>query len=233
MTQQPLINLLKQSLADHKLSRDERRQLRDGSAALGPGDAAGLRTAAFELIREGIEDATVLAKLNWLEDVLKAVMPANPGNSAAEVASAWFSPGQNCPAKIRELIGTARRTIDICVFTITDDRLTDAVIDAHRRGVSVRIITDNDKAADLGSDAARLRDAGIGLRIDRSQFHMHHKYAIFDGKLLLNGSYNWTRGAAEQNEENFMVLSQPALIDRYTSEFRILWDSLLDDQLPG
>ena len=27
--------------------------------------------------------------------------------------------------------------VDICVFTITDDRLSDAIVAAHRRGVAV------------------------------------------------------------------------------------------------
>lgn len=126
------------------------------------------------------------------------------------------------------MIASTRKTLDICVFTITDDRLTIAVMDAHRRGVQVRIITDNDKAADLGSDADRLRDCGVRLRIDRTQYHMHHKFAIFDRSLLLNGSYNWTRGAAEQNEENFLVLSHRPLITRYQEQFDALWDSLPD-----
>ena len=30
----------------------------------------------------------------------------------------------------------------------------------------------------------------------RRDGHMHHKFAIFDGERLINGSYNWTRGAA-------------------------------------
>ncbi|MFN6312385.1 MAG: phospholipase D-like domain-containing protein [Planctomyces sp.] len=44
-------------------------------------------------------------------------------------------------------MATARNSIDLCVLTITDDRLTDSVLAAHQRGVSIRIITDNDKAA--------------------------------------------------------------------------------------
>lgn len=57
---------------------------------------------------------------------------------------------------------------------------------------------------------------------------MHHKFAIFDSQLLLNGSYNWTRGAAEQNEENFMVLNNRSLTTRYQEQFDSLWNSLQD-----
>ncbi|MCA9056002.1 MAG: endonuclease, partial [Planctomycetaceae bacterium] len=50
----------------------------------------------------------------------------------------------------------ARETVDVCVFTITDDRITRAILDAHRRRVRIRILSDDDKSGDLGSDVERL-----------------------------------------------------------------------------
>ncbi|MFN5731288.1 MAG: phospholipase D-like domain-containing protein [Planctomyces sp.] len=63
----------------------------------------------------------------------------------------------------------------------------------------------------------------------RAWFSPHdglHKYAIFDRNLLLNGSCHWTRGAAEHNEENFMVLNYQPLVMRYLEQFEILWNKL-------
>ncbi len=116
-----------------------------------------------------------------------------------------------------------KQTVEICVFTITDDRLTSAVLEAHGRGVRIRIITDNDKAADLGSDADRFLQAGIDLRVDRTEYHMHHKFAVFDSEVLLNGSYNWTRGAAANNEENFIVTNNRRLVAIFSKIFEELW----------
>jgi phosphatidylserine/phosphatidylglycerophosphate/cardiolipin synthase-like enzyme len=112
------------------------------------------------------------------------------------------------------------------VFTITDDRIADAILDAHRRGVAVRILTDNEKAFDLGSDIERLRSAGVAVRVDESPFHLHHKFAIFDGRRLLTGSYNWTRGAARDNQENFLITPDPHLIEAYARAFEDLWNRL-------
>ena len=120
----------------------------------------------------------------------------------------------------------ARRTIDICVFTITDDRISNTILAAHKRGVKIRIITDNEKAYDAGSDVPRFREAGIPLVVDESPFHMHHKFAIFDGQRLLNGSYNWTRGAAAQNEENIIDTDDRNLIAKFQHEFEALWTGL-------
>ena len=119
-----------------------------------------------------------------------------------------------------------RRKADVCIFTITDDRIKDAIMDAHQRGILVRIISDNDKANDLGSDIYQLERAGVPVRCDRTDYHMHHKYAIFDGKSLLTGSYNWTRSAARNNEENFIVTAEDSLVQRFENSFADLWKQL-------
>jgi phosphatidylserine/phosphatidylglycerophosphate/cardiolipin synthase-like enzyme len=145
-------------------------------------------------------------------------------DEAARVSShAYFSPGDQCLDAIVTLLRHSRRTADICVFTITDDRVSEEILNAHRRSVCVRIITDNEKAEDQGSDIGRFEAAGIVVRVDQSSCHMHHKFAIVDGKTLLTGSYNWTRGAARDNEENLIVTDDPRLVSSYSETFERLW----------
>ena len=67
---------------------------------------------------------------------------------------AYFSPGESILRKLRGLLGSARSSVDLCLFTVSDDRLTQGIIEAHQRGVTVRLITDNDKRHDEGSDIA-------------------------------------------------------------------------------
>jgi cardiolipin hydrolase len=116
--------------------------------------------------------------------------------------------------------------VDVCVFTITDDTISRAIYDAHRRGVAIRILTDDDKSGDLGSDVVDLDRAGVAVRVDRTPAHMHHKFAIFDGKVLASGSYNWTRSAASENEENIIVTDHPHLLRAFQAEFDQLWSRL-------
>jgi phosphatidylserine/phosphatidylglycerophosphate/cardiolipin synthase-like enzyme len=138
-------------------------------------------------------------------------------------SAAFFSPGDDCLRQIIVRFREARRTVDVCVFTITDDRITRALLDAHHRGVKLRIITDNDKAYDRGSDIDRIAREGVLVKMDRTAVHMHHKFAIFDGKLLINGSYNWTRSAAEENLENIVESGDLGLIAAFQAEFDKLW----------
>ncbi len=141
-------------------------------------------------------------------------------------AEAFFSPGLACLQQIVHRFTAARTAVDVCVFTITDDRITRAILDAHRRKVVLRVITDNDKAFDLGSDIARLQEIGIAVKIDQTPAHMHHKFAIFDGARLVNGSYNWTRSASEVNAENLIDTGDPVLVAAFAAEFQRLWLTL-------
>ena len=58
--------------------------------------------------------------------------------------------------------------------------------------------------------------------MDNSPSHMHHKFAVIDGRLLLNGSFNWTRSAVLENRENVVVTDNPALVAAFNREFERL-----------
>ena len=213
---------LRDSLADLRLSLEERDELRQLGSGLAPDQLRFMRNRAFALVRELIlEPGNAEPALKWLEQVVKTL--DFQASTAREPASAHFSPGEDCRSKIRALCQQARRSIDICVYTISDDPLSEAILAAHQRGVAVRVISDNDKKFDAGSDVLRLRERGVPLRIDASEHHMHHKFALFDGRLLLNGSFNWTRSASTSNEENFLVIEHAQLVSDYARVFERLW----------
>lgn len=140
---------------------------------------------------------------------------------------AFFSPGDDCLNAIIKAIDDAEKTIKICVFTISDDRISDAILRAHQRGIHIRIITDNEKLHDAGSDIRELAVKGIHVRIDKTRSHMHHKFAIFDEVRVLTGSYNWTRSAAMHNHENILVTDNLSIVQDYSREFDRLWESMM------
>ncbi len=213
---------LRESLADLRLSNEERAELRQIGEALAPDRIRFLRNRAFALVRELVMDpASAGPALKWLEQVVRTL--DQQSTVPLEPASAHFSPGDSCRRKILSLCHGARKSIDVCVFTISDDPLAQALLDCHRRGLAVRVISDNDKKFDAGSDVLWLHRQGVPVRIDDSEYHMHHKFALFDQRLLLNGSFNWTRSATTSNEENFIVIAHPQLVTAFLQEFESLW----------
>jgi mitochondrial cardiolipin hydrolase len=225
MMPQEIDTWLARSLDDRRFSRGERQALGEFVATLDSSiDREAIRRRAFEIARNALGQPDDLPVLAWLEEVTRTIREG--GQSRPVLAEAYFSPGDDCPRAIGRLLANTGKTADICVFTITDDRLADTILDAHRRGVAVRIITDDAKAEDLGSDVGRFEEAGIPTRVDRSPFHMHHKFAILDGGTLLTGSYNWTRGAARDNEENLIVTTDPRFLAPFKEAFDRLWRKL-------
>ena len=215
------------TLKDHRMSRGEKRAMSKviEQNVKSDHELSHARSVLFELARQELSDPHSLKILDWVEEANK-ILAERPDLDKSKQSEAFFSPIDNCASKIIRLFQETRRKADVCVFTITDDRIKDAILDAHQRGILVRIISDNDKSNDLGSDIYQLERAGIPVRCDRTDYHMHHKYAIFDGESLLTGSYNWTRSAARNNEENFIVTSDSSLLPRFEAAFANLWDQL-------
>lgn len=214
---------LRESAADHALDAREKVELRALGTQLDGEQIRRLRNVAFDIARESVAaaPASVGDILRWLEQVVRTLDVSAVTPIAA--TTAYFSPGDACLGALQGLLAGARRTLDICVFTIADDRLTESILAAHRRGVAVRIITDDDKRFDSGSDIHRLGDAGVPVRTDDAPVHMHHKFAIADGRRLANGSFNWTRSASVHNDENLIISEEPYLVRVFASQFEALW----------
>ena len=222
MGREALERLLTDSLKDAALDKAEQRALREEieQHCSGEEDANWVRNRAFDLVSEHVTDDNYRSMLRWLERVLKIARPRPVSAAPARVA---MSPGEACRALINAALDRCRRSADLCVFTITDNDIVAHILAAHERGVFVRVITDNDKSEDRGSDVQHLIDSGVPVCTDTSSAHMHHKFAIFDGQSVLTGSYNWTRSASSQNQENLVLLEEAPVTRAFQAEFDRLW----------
>jgi mitochondrial cardiolipin hydrolase len=222
--------LLRQSLTDRHVQSAEKTALAEWAArhARDEADRAVARSRAFDVARSAVQNEA-LQVVEWLEEVVKVFARPPAAPVTLETAGAFFSPGSTCIQEVLRQFNTARQTCDVCVFTITDDRITDAILRSHARGVKVRVVTDDEKSHDLGSDIDRLKAAGIPCKMDVGNVaHMHHKFALFDGKRLMTGSFNWTRSASEQNEESLLTTPDPVLVAAFAERFERLWARMRD-----
>jgi phosphatidylserine/phosphatidylglycerophosphate/cardiolipin synthase-like enzyme len=161
--------------------------------------------------------------MQWVKDVNQVLQA-----TAVQQSHAFFSPGDDCRNAIIRQMNLSLRLLNICVFTISDDQITDAILRAYKKGVSIRIITDNDKSLDHGSDIAQLSKAGIPVRMDVTRNHMHHKFMIADDSSLITGSYNWTISAARFNHENILLTKEGGVVESYRKGFDLLWEQMAD-----
>ena len=145
--------------------------------------------------------------------------------AVAPASEVYFSPNGGARQRLVRAIEESRKTIDIAVYNFTAYELAEALYAAKTRGVHVRMLVDREMAETGGSGVRGLRLNGITVRTlgVPQQSLMHNKFAVFDERLVVTGSYNWTNSAEHVNYENLVVLEEPTLVARFHQEFHRLW----------
>jgi cardiolipin hydrolase len=159
--------------------------------------------------------------LFWLQNCFDLI-----DNNMFRLHQVYFSPGTEILESISDLLKQTQKTLNICVFTITDERLASDLVDCLERGIEIRLITDDDKIYDRGSAIHNLKNAGVPVKIDHSRYHMHHKFGVIDSRIVFTGSFNWTYTASSHNQENLLVTSNFEIVKEYTEQFELLWNEM-------
>ena len=137
-----------------------------------------------------------------------------------QVVDAFFFPNLSNIGKMKKYIQKAKKTIDLCIFSFSNDDLSGEIIEAHKRGVKVRIVTDDEAMKNKGADAQKCADEGIEVRTDNAeQYHMHNKYMVCDSFYVVTGSFNWTFQAGKSNQENVIVVDDEFIVTKYNENF--------------
>lgn len=169
--------------------------------------------------RVGPPDVAAAADARWPERLRFAV--TRPGC-------------ENQHALMLELLAGARRRAWVQMFYLTEPRLVQALVAAHRRGVDVRVIVDpNDYSLGLRmrglpnvAQTTTLRDAGVPLRLyaSRPGEQMHQKTLLVDGQLAFVGSTNWTRQSFRVNTESGYLVDSRAQAEALAARFTEDWE---------
>lgn len=109
---------------------------------------------------------------------------------------------------IREL-NKANRQILIAVAWFTDDLLYNKLEDALELGIKVNLILNDDDINQFsGLNFENLVNKGAEIYLyDSNEDTMHQKFCVIDHDIVLAGSYNWTKRAANRNTENLIVFN--------------------------
>lgn len=123
-------------------------------------------------------------------------------------------------------IYTSKQSISIAVAWFTQRELFIAVLDALDRGVTVSIILIDDiiNRSEYGLDFAKFVNKGGSLCFASSKESlMHDKFCVFDNRLIITGSYNWTYSAEERNSENIIITDDSTVVGSFLEHFFELW----------
>lgn len=160
-------------------------------------------------------------------DISEAVFFPDSGQNSGSPSSPDASTVDDMTAyrKFQHYLLSSQRCVDIAIYSLTDDRTKDILLRLAFQGIQVRIFTEKQNMFSQGSDVQELANWGVHLRyIKGNDRHlMHHKFAVIDESLLINGSFNWSVSAAKGNRENVTFTNHPGLVGQYGEEFGRLW----------
>jgi phosphatidylserine/phosphatidylglycerophosphate/cardiolipin synthase-like enzyme len=160
----------------------------------------------------------------------------------------YFNHPANAPAVTADLesvitgfIDGASSTVDIAIYDLDNEAIATALKNAQDRGVTVRLITDNENtggdnqaALDIltNNNVPWLDDTADGSAGSGSQ---HNKFIVVDGTQVLTGSANFTHSglhgdpdgnggySGTGNANNIITIDSTGLATAYTTQFNVMW----------
>ncbi|HZB97086.1 MAG TPA: phospholipase D family protein, partial [Candidatus Sulfotelmatobacter sp.] len=123
-----------------------------------------------------------------------------------------------------ELLDSARTSLDLEQFVITDTGVVHALEHAHSRGVNIHLLLDPSQAPS-DAPADDLRGSGVDVRLYPTHGELlHAKAAVADGERVLFGSANWTTSGFEHNHEVDVEIFSPTVAHVFTQQMSRDWN---------
>lgn len=187
---------------------------------------------------------TVMTSSSTAEGIAPTVTPIRPAaesttqismHAAYGIRGPWFElyftdPSNSASTQLTggldeplvKAIDAARLSVHAAIYSLSLNKVRDALIRAHRRGVEVRVVTESDN---IDSDALqRLKQAGISVLGDRRQGTMHDKFMVIDQTDVWTGSMNFTVSGAYQDNNTMIHIVSTDLAANFEAEFAEMFE---------
>ncbi len=131
-----------------------------------------------------------------------------------------FAPEGNCSQKIIAAISSAQKSVQFMAFSFTHDGISKAVEERLKNGVKISGVFETRGTDTEASEYERLLKRKADVLLDGNPYNMHHKVFIIDGKIVILGSYNFSRNADTLNDENLLIIHNADIAKTYLEEYR-------------
>ena len=134
-----------------------------------------------------------------------------------------FAPEDDVAHRLVPLIENAQSSLRFMAFSFTHEEIGAAVLARAKAGVDVRGIFETRGSETEYSELPALYCAGVPVRQDGNPYTFHHKVFVIDGRMVITGSFNFSSGADESNDENALVITNGDIAAQYLQEFERRW----------
>lgn len=146
--------------------------------------------------------------------------------------SVFFSPNKKIlDDGVLPVINNAKNYIYMPVFYLTSEPIFDALTNAQKRGVDVKIIADAHYATTQHSQIKEIRNLGLKVKVENWGGKMHMKSLIADDEYMIIGSCNFTGTGVKNNDENMLIIKNPILAKKFREKFEYYWKIIPDKWL--
>jgi phosphatidylserine/phosphatidylglycerophosphate/cardiolipin synthase-like enzyme len=169
----------------------------------------------------GLLPALALAQPSPTTDA--AVVPESPPVPVSVPMTqirAYFTPGHTVETAITDEIDAAQNTIRVQAYSFTNPLIVQALADARLRGVDVIVVLDKSNRTQRSSVAELAQRAGIQTLIDDRHAIAHNKIMIIDDRIVITGSYNFSRAAEKSNAENLVIIESAPIARKYQQNWQ-------------
>ncbi|WP_310007417.1 phospholipase D-like domain-containing protein [Flavobacterium granuli] len=131
--------------------------------------------------------------------------------------------GTEIKQRIISEISIAKQCIYVAMAWFTDRDIAMAIIDAKNRNLTIDIIL----SSNAQNETVKLMLKGADISVHAfdtgdTRGIMHHKFCLIDNKISINGSYNYSLNASNNNVENIQISDDIAIYSQFLSEFERL-----------
>lgn len=160
--------------------------------------------------------------------------PTTPAGQPA-ITEIHYSPEEDLERIDINLIRSAQRTIDMPMYAFTDRYLAEAVRDRAVHGVKIRIYRDQGQFEEEEGRASRRNvqndplslfkgEPNIQIRVKGSSTLLHLKSYCIDGRILRDGSANWSPSGEKRQDNSLVIVTAPAAIQHFEQVFDQIWN---------
>ncbi len=173
-----------------------------------------------------------------MASVLALAGPAPVAMADAGVELHW-SPSENLEQVDLALIVSARRTIDMAAFVLTDYAVISALRERADAGVHVRLLLGGSELEELlrRNPSHPLRRAArhpnIEIKVKPPAVLMHLKAYVVDGKALRFGSANFSPSGLKHQDNDLAIVRDRDTAQRFEKTFEALWSRNINTSWRG
>ena len=149
------------------------------------------------------------------------------GSGSAEIVqkearmAVYFSPGGGATEALVKEISKGKKEILVQAYTLTYLPIFQALLDAHQRGLAVRIIIDKSERGEGLTPAVMLANKGVPVFWDGRHALAHSNCLVIDRQTVITGSFNFTKVSEDSNAEDLLIIQSPQLAQQY----RAYWET--------